>query len=326
MAKSTHEARVFVIKKEPHPSADLLSIVHHGDYTLCVRTNDWKDGDLAVHVLPESEVPTSNPVFKFLGDKPMERVKAVKMRGIYSYGCPVPAPIGSVVDEDVAEKMGIIHYEPPMENSGTTGLFTEAPDVIANVYDVEDGYKYGHLFQPTEHVIATEKIHGANARYVYSSKDAQIHVGNHERWLLKGNNVWWKCLENNPWMSVWLTAHPDVVVYGEIYGWVQSLRYGHKPGHYSFRAFDLRINGEFLSDSKVNAIWNKSAATWVPLVYEGPWISIEHIEQYANGNSLVPNANHIREGVVVRPTKERWVDEIGRLQLKFKSMEYLSKH
>ena len=50
--------------------------------------------------------------------------------------------------------------------------------------------------------------------------------------------------------------------------------------------------------------------------------------EVAEGHSLVPGAKSgtIREGVVVKPIKERWVESIGRLCLKVVSGAYLEKY
>ena len=45
----------------------------------------------------------------------------------------------------------------------------------------------------------------------------------------------------------------------------------------------------------------------------------------AEGNSLVPGANHMREGIVVKPIKERTDPEVGRVCLKVVSNAYLEK-
>jgi hypothetical protein len=50
---------------------------------------------------------------------------------------------------------------------------------------------------------------------------------------------------------------------------------------------------------------------------------LEAILRHAEGNSLIPGANHIREGVVIRPLKERTHLEIDRVNLKVVGNGYL---
>ena len=45
----------------------------------------------------------------------------------------------------------------------------------------------------------------------------------------------------------------------------------------------------------------------------------------SNGPSLVPGADHNREGCVIKPMKERIHDKIGRVILKCVGTEYLMK-
>lgn len=51
--------------------------------------------------------------------------------------------------------------------------------------------------------------------------------------------------------------------------------------------------------------------------------NLDELKEMAEGSSLVEGANHIREGIVVRPIDERWTNDIGRLQLKLISNAYL---
>ncbi len=53
--------------------------------------------------------------------------------------------------------------------------------------------------------------------------------------------------------------------------------------------------------------------------------NLKALQEMAEGSSLVEGANHIREGVVVRPQSERLTNEIGRLQLKLISNAYLEQ-
>jgi hypothetical protein len=69
--------------------------------------------------------------------------------------------------------------------------------------------------------------------------------------------------------------------------------------------------------------FNLSVEHTVPSLYVGPF-DIEKIKALAAGKSTLDNKT-IREGVVIKPTKERQVPGLGRLKLKLISMEYLEK-
>lgn len=57
-------------------------------------------------------------------------------------------------------------------------------------------------------------------------------------------------------------------------------------------------------------------------LYRGPY-SIETVRKYATGNTTFENANHIREGVVVKPEIESSHPKIGRKILKYINDDYL---
>src|SRR5438046_3480508 len=109
---STHKVEVVRIERiEKHENADTLGIVNvFGGYPCCVRLGDFKEGDLAAYIPPESVCPATEP-FAFLGDH--RRIKVKRLRGVYSLGLLIHAPAGSKEGDDVAAALGVTHYEPP---------------------------------------------------------------------------------------------------------------------------------------------------------------------------------------------------------------------
>ena len=63
---------------------------------------------------------------------------------------------------------------------------------------------------------------------------------------------------------------------------------------------------------------------WVPQLYKGPF-DWEIISKLVDGQTAVPGAKGIREGIVIRPLKNRHVRGLGRLILKCVSNSYLEK-
>lgn len=99
---------------EKHPNADSLSITRvHGGYPVIVRTEDWKTGDLGVYVPVDALVPTDAPEFAFLGTS--NRIKAKRLRGVFSMGLLVPARPYMQEGEDVQNLLGVEKYIPPSE-------------------------------------------------------------------------------------------------------------------------------------------------------------------------------------------------------------------
>lgn len=48
--------------------------------------------------------------------------------------------------------------------------------------------------------------------------------------------------------------------------------------------------------------------------------------ELSNGPSLIEGSGHLREGIVIIPSKERWDETCGRVKLKIVSNEYLAKN
>jgi hypothetical protein len=63
---------------------------------------------------------------------------------------------------------------------------------------------------------------------------------------------------------------------------------------------------------------------WVPVLYTGQF-DWDVINKLIDGQTTVPGAKGIREGIVIRPVKERHVRGLGRLILKCVSNSYLEK-
>ncbi|MDP1573655.1 MAG: RNA ligase family protein [Coxiellaceae bacterium] len=314
---SIFRVEIVPVVLEPHPNADSLSIVKVFDYTVCVRTADWNDKAIGAYIPPDSVVPNDER-FAFLQGK--TRIKVRKLRGVVSMGLLISAPEGSKIGDDVTALLGVTHYEPPLQNATTHGQ-TESPpkDLIAPTYDVENMLRYASLFEKNELVHVTEKIHGANGRFVWHQD--RMWCGSKNEWKKPDlENLWWRALSQNPWLEDYCRQHPGDVVYGEVFGSVQSLRYGLKLGHYQIRVFDIMRAGRYLP---LDVLLNVPNFQLVPSLGVHPF-DIEQLKALAEGDSLIEGANHMREGIVVRPQIDRFAYEIsGRLQLKIISNAYL---
>ena len=119
-------------------------------------------------------------------------------------------------------------------------------------------------------------------------------------------------------------AHPDILLYGETFGH-QCLKYGAGPNDFFFAAFDIMDQGRWLDyDEALEMAEGIAGFKWVPLVYAGPFHK-ELLLAEAEKNSLWPGCtSQKREGIVIRPRKERTDPSLGRLQLKMVSNRYLS--
>jgi len=327
MEKSTHKCEIVPVVLEKHPNADTLSTVKIYGYNVCVATKDWEGIDIGAYVVPDSLVPNSGPFMWLFNeankniDKEQYRIRVKKLRGVVSMGLLVPAPEGSKIGDDVSEILNVARYEPP-EPSSTSGEVEKSPELYTPKYDVDSIYRYEHLFTKGELVNVTEKIHGANGRWVFTN--GRFYCGSRGQWKREHTDIiWWKALHGSTELKEFLMSHPDIVVYGEVYGSVQSLKYGHASGKVSMAAFDI-LNGSTWVDAK-EARNMAPTIPWVPLIAARYPFDIEELKILADGPSLIPGAEHMREGIVIKPMKERTCLEIGRVNLKLVSNVFLEK-
>ena len=196
-------------------------------------------------------------------------------------------------------------------------------------------------------------VHNSNTRASYQEGKFWMGSRNHFRRHDK-NTLYWRVFYANPWLKRLCRNNPGYVIYGETYGNIQDLKYG-MPQSEDFRVFDIWTGTRFLDwfektlqmeKAMKPTFWEKvrffvcnyfNANTkiigipiddwhdhYVPILYIGMY-SREIIEQYMNGNSTIPGAIHMREGVVIKPFRELWHPHIGRLVLKAVSPDYLGR-
>ena len=264
------------------------------------------------------------------------------------------------VGDDIADLIGVTHYDPESDGEGTKGDSASGPkrkqrggyprtlkgwfkflwryftydknlfepiEVAFTIptYDVESLKNYPNVLEKGEPVFVTEKIHGSNSRFMFL--DGVQYAGSHRQWKrIGGGDVWNKILVQHPWVGEWCQAHPGKALYGEAVPTQGKFTYGCKKDETKFFVFD---------------VWDSDESTWVhhtlwgsigipddarvPLLYVGPY-SREQMQSLVDGPSTVPGANHAREGIVIKTnTTYRHVRGIGRLQLKLVSNTFLKK-
>lgn len=323
---STHAVNVIEIGSVlPHTNAERLEIVPVNGWQAVVKKGQFVAGDRAIYIEPDYTVPTSRPEFAFLAKEGRERhrLKAVRLRGALSFGLLIPVP-DELKDRgagaNVMADLGIERYEPPVKLAHSDELpETEWPQVYSSKFDVENLKKFPAVIQDGEPVIVTEKIHGANARYL--STGGIFYMGSRSNWLKPDvGHPWKRAAEMDSRIQAWCEAHAGVVLYGEIYGAVQSLKYGTKQGEVRFAAFAALSSGEWVN---TETLLVDETLPSVPVVYRGPF-DLETITAAAETDSTVSGAEpgHMREGVVIVPEHERRNDDIGRVALKLISNRY----
>lgn len=342
---------VRIIQVRKHENADNLSITDvHGGYPCIFRTGDFQEGQLAVYIPVDALVPVAKPYFKFLDTgkgREFERVKAKRLRGVFSMGLLIPAPHGAAEGDDLRSALGVEKWEPPAEREPQQpnrprkrgswlayvwlrirrllGLGPPAAPKVP-VYDIEGLRKFSSLLLEGEQVVITEKIHGCNARYLHTGK--RFYVGSRTQFRGSGPSVWHTAAERYD-LEKKLAQYPGMVLFGEVYGRVQDLKYGVPASEeVRFAAFDVLWRNKdgttkYLDTDNARSLCATMNIPFVPELYRGPWKN--ELRSLAEGKTTMPGADHVREGFVVKPVTERIHPKLGRVILKLAGEGYLTR-
>lgn len=213
------ECKVVKIDKvENHPNADRLTLNYIGGY-VCISNKledgspRYKEGDLVIYIPENALMPKwmlqRLDMWDFENDKGRlngkdgNKVKPLKLRGIYSEGILYPAEtikehdeglntdlpeaygytkdtkfvfnehseyvqfIPAVEGDNVAEFLGITKYEPPIPSTMGGEVFHHSSTILEK-YDVEPIQKYMNKLVENEEVVFETKVHGTNCRWMFS--------------------------------------------------------------------------------------------------------------------------------------------------------------
>lgn len=339
-----------------HPNADRLDLVKVLDWTCVASRDQLRAGDLVVYfpvdtVLPEEVQKTLQGDSKV---KVGERIKTVKLRGVFSQGMVVPLSdfpqLPAKVGMDVSTLLGCTKHDPDLD----------LPKTMSFQGNAVKQYKYGNidlafpkyssfthlarsgfLFDPMDAVVVTEKLHGTSARYGWVPRQGKLRraVG----WL-KGlfgrpdKGIFYVGSRNVPFAeqgakdqhafystNVYLRMAKTLkladklskgeVVYGEIVG--PGIQKGWQyTEELSFYVYDVTVNGVFLDDVLLDEFCRTRNLTRVPVLARIGFFEFNP-EDY--NQSAFPAT--ICEGVVIRTQKETAVGG-QRALAKFVRPEY----
>jgi len=144
----THEVNVVRVGPIlPHPNAERLQLTMVGGYQVVIGKDQFKEGDLAVYIQPDSVVPQTEP-FRFIwndhigidGKVPEKRrrITVKRLRKEYSEGLLMPAKdvIPELVKQDsplltegtnVADVIGVTRYVPEFDVESSYASTAAAP-------------------------------------------------------------------------------------------------------------------------------------------------------------------------------------------------------
>jgi RNA ligase (TIGR02306 family) len=322
-----------------HPNADALELAQVGLYRAVVAKGLYRSGDVALYipegaVLPEALIAELGLSGR-LGGKLHDRVTPVRLRGELSQGLvcrPAAldewfAPGGALAGRsletlladrtDVAAMLGATKWVPPIPPQLAGEMFA-APDLVPWL-EVENIRRYPDIFVPGEPVVATEKVHGS-ACLATVLADGTVFVTSkgfgHQRLAIRETpgNLYWRAVRG--------FGVPDAVgkvfggaqrigVFGEVYGkGVQDLAYGTDTGvRPGFAVFDVWVDGRWLDPAELVERLD-GVLPLVPALYTGPYDEAAMVA-LADGRTVLGDGAHIREGIVIRPARDRYAPVLG---------------
>jgi RNA ligase (TIGR02306 family) len=360
---SEHHVRVVKIHAiHPHPNADRLELAQIAGWNCVVRKGEYAAGYKVVYIPIDSVLPEELENKIFPPDSKVKldrhRVKTIKLRGAISQGLIVSLEdLGlspnTPLDTDVAIRLGITKYEPPVKSIPRGMTARQMPKKGINPHfrkytDIENFKYYPQLFQLGERVYVSEKLHGTSARYGWLLEEPNTfwkRIKFHARRLFGqpeafefclgsrnvqlqdraydgfyAENVYGRIAEDNLLRE---KLQPGEMLFGEIVGAgiQKGYTYGCGPTELKFFAYDVMKDGRWLNYDEFARFCGDREIPTVPVLYVGPYAP-EHIASLVTGPSTICDAQKVREGVVIKPAVER-VSMIGRTVLKWINDEYL---
>lgn len=315
-----------------HENADSLNIYElTNGFNVIDKIGKFSIGERVQYIPVDMRcVDPENADFEFLGKG--RRVRGKKIRNIISCGLIWKLEDQSLeLSTDLTESLGFEPWEEPepQQPGAKLGKVHEVkPPIQIGKYDIESIRKYWRVFEPE--IVATEKADGTHAAFLYHTfgEEPTFYCKTRTRWLKgDGDSVW--CRASRQYnLEEKLKNAPNIMLCGEIYGWVASLRYGHQPGEISFAAFDAYSVewGKYLEYDAFVELCDGLQIPRVPEVYRGAWKGLDHMKELSERKTLLGrDSEQIAEGIVIKLTKEKWDQRVGRIILKLPSEQYLTR-
>jgi len=299
-------------KSYPIAGADNLEFFCvFGNGPVVVSKGQFRPGDLAVFIPPETLVDTSGPDFSFLASKARSdgkyKLKPTKLRGQLSVGLLVPchSPMQHAPGENLAGMFAV--EKAPEDPLPATFAADQAPPPYPGIptYDINRLWAFESTFIPdATRMAVTEKIHGTNARFCLV--DNKIVCGSRNRWLKDGSSVYHDVAKRLKLESKMQMLPKNYVLWGEIYGPGVQKGWEYGAQQKEFRAFDLFDiqSGTFLAWNDMATLCEEFDIPLVPLnsPFDDPptW---KELQPHLNSLVCMPSmhAGTVREGIVIRP-------------------------
>jgi RNA ligase (TIGR02306 family) len=327
---------------EPIEGADAIEKATVLGWSLVVKKNDFKVGDLVVYCEIDSILPEID-LFEFLKPRGM-RIRTVRLRGQISQGICFPLsivehfgllPEDMIEGQDVTDAMGVIKYEPPIPACLSGVMKGKFPSFIPKTDEtrVQVLQKLLDKYEG-ESCYITEKLDGSSATYYL--KDGQFGVCSRNMELLESEeNSFWKVARELDIENKLLKYGKNIAIQGELVGeGIQGNKLKLKGQKvYFFNGFDID-RFEYLDYKQFHFLMAVIGLDNVPILAVNYTLSnnIDSIINLAKIKSTITK-DVWAEGIVIRPHVEK-IDLIlsnenfnnGRVSFKAINPEFLIKY
>lgn len=324
-----------VLAVKDHPNADRLSLATIKGFTCAIPRDAMAPGDKALYIAPDAKLDLekewAKPFATYLGKG--NRVRTVKLRGVLSEGIVVPLdklPEGAAESENVAEFLGISHWEPPesyLANMGNLQIrspslpFALQPTDQENVQQIEPDQILGKAYA------VTRKMDGSSCTVAASvgedGKINDIHVTSRRIDLkLDADNIYTKATKQlvADLMTATFPGKQRIVIRGEVCGAGINANKPNidcvgSPTLYIFESYFIDNEGRKIYD--FNLAPDANHARTVPLLGAIESLTQEHITRYLDAPASEG------EGVVLWQLSPN--GSYNGVSFKIKSKEYYAK-
>lgn len=309
----------------PIPNADNIELVKINGWTSVVQKGIHKIDDLVLCLTTDAVIPeelgTKWGVINYL--RKGNRVRTVRLKGSYSECILIPKCDIFINSEDkynsnmisegddLMKLSGIYKYEPPIREEQLPGgkkiRFSQNPNFHV-YYKFPNAKNVPNMFNESDQVVVTRKIHGSNARYGIVKK-TKISVLDHLKKFFGFKFAYYEYVygshnvqkaddsegyyATNHWKEVdhkydikgklWqlfkdqidhLDKFENIIIYGEIYGkGIQGDKYNYGLDHVDLVLFDVEIDGKYMDNSYKLHLFSKLNIFPVETLYTGPYNS-----------------------------------------------------
>ena len=330
----------------PHYNAEKLDIVKAGSYQFVTQKGLYNTGDDAFVVPEKSILPDSlkENWINYLKGNDKNRVGSVTLRGEVSQGILISSELAKTIlgnvydsipyDEDIANKLGISKYEPPIPVH-MMGDLEKLPFDIHYFDCIQYGI-HAEDFSDEDEIVVTEKIHGSQLNYCLTpdNKEYVFSKGLGQRGIcIKEDikNIYWNAIRNDgvkeKVIEIYKTIDCVGIKYIQLTGEVIPCQKGYNYGASKPTVLFFNTSLVYNNKPKVHIQFPTIPAplNHPPIIACGKYGELkDKLRDLAKGmETYSGKVLHIKEGIVVRCNPDKRAHDGDYLRTKILNPKYV---